>query len=194
MGMCATDTESLKQILRRCGFSSDLAAMVALSAVVVVVDLVAAATVVDAVDSLNVPSSLYFKGSCVIWEKLILGRMFSLSMFWDDEVWDAGFGGMTPPNPIARIILIFRAMAGLGALSTAPLKMPRLFSSLDRTWSFDLLFDIFRLESRELDRTEHVLFVVDAAADVEVDTSIIIFLTVETIEFFIRFTRQCMFE
>ena len=82
MGMCATDTESLKQILRRCGFSSVLAAMVALSAVVVVVVIVvvvATAIVVDVVDSLNVPSSLYFKGSCVIWEKLILGRMFSLS-------------------------------------------------------------------------------------------------------------------
>ena len=79
MGMCATDTESLKQILRRCGFSSVLAAMVALSAVVVVVVVVATAIVVDVVDSLNVPSSLYFKGSCVIWEKLTLGRMFSLS-------------------------------------------------------------------------------------------------------------------
>lgn len=67
---------------------------------------------------------------------------------------------------MARMILIFLAMAGLGALSTAPLNIPRLFRSRDRTWSFDRLFEIlFRLVLRELDSTEHVLLVVVAVKD-----------------------------
>ena len=107
--------------------------------------------------------------------------MFSLSIICDEDDWEAGFGGITPPSPIARIILIFRAIAGLGALSIAAplLNIPRLFNNLDRTWSFDRLLDIFLIESLErVDMTEDVLLAV-----VDVVTSAIFFPVLQVFRF-----------
>lgn len=102
MGMCATDTESLKHIFRRCGFffvwlfcslcpvdaeggeDEDVAEEDAEVDDVEVEeeeldDAEEAEEDVEA-DLDVVVSNLYFNGSCVIWEKLIFGRMISLSM------------------------------------------------------------------------------------------------------------------
>jgi len=75
--------------------------------------------------------SLCLSGSWVTLEKSIFGRIFSLSIA-EAESCICGLGGITPPNPIARMIFIFLAIAGLGATDVGALKIPILFNNLER--------------------------------------------------------------
>lgn len=90
------------------------------------------------------PSSLYFKGSDVILDDATLGLVSLFSTVEEAATFCEGRGGITPPSPIARRMLIFLAIAGLGALSTAPgpLNIPRLFSRRDLTSSLLLPADL----------------------------------------------------